>query len=66
MTPVGDDRLRGRWRRHVFAWHQAVDVFCELCGRPLPGRAWVAELDGEHVFCSVDCELLYRARRLAG
>ncbi len=35
-------------------------VACRLCGRPLFGRAWSAEMEGEsHDYCDPDCEALF-------
>ena len=38
----------------------AGQVACRLCGRPLFGRVWSAEVDGEPAdFCDPDCETLF-------
>ena len=57
----------GEWRTHTFAWWEAVNVYCDLCGRPLAGRAWVAVVEGEErTFCDSECVGLYRTHRIAG
>jgi ribosome-binding protein aMBF1 (putative translation factor) len=57
----------GKWKAHTFAWWESIDIYCELCGRPLPGRAWIAVVQGvERRFCDPDCAELFRTHRIAG
>lgn len=64
---MANERPSGEWRRRRLAWYEMPTVHCQVCGRPLPGRVWVATGDGaERVFCGPDCELLWRARTAAG
>ena len=49
----------GEWRTLSRDWNPAPAA-CQLCGRPLFGRVWSAEHDGERVeFCDPDCEALF-------
>jgi hypothetical protein len=51
----------GEWRRLEPDWIRPDAVACRLCGRPLFGRAWSAEADGERAdFCDAGCEQLFR------
>ncbi len=51
----------GEWHEHGSDWRGTGLVHCDLCGRPLPRRAWVADVNGERLrFCEPDCETLYR------
>jgi hypothetical protein len=55
----------GEWRRRTMAWWDPPDDHCALCGRPLAARFFAATVAGaEARFCSPDCEVLYRLRRL--
>ena len=51
----------GEWRTLRLDWARARrPVACRLCGRPLFGRVWSAEADGEPAdFCDPDCERLF-------
>ena len=61
---MATDLPTGEWRHHPLAWWEQPDTHCELCGRPLARRRFVASLGGADVsFCGPDCELLYRKRR---
>lgn len=43
-------------------WHDTNVTNCGLCGRLVPRRLWVTEVEGRQVgFCSEDCERLYRS-----
>jgi hypothetical protein len=49
------------WREHTVSWRATNLVYCDLCGRLLPRRAWTAVVEGElRRFCEPDCETLYR------
>lgn len=49
----------GEWRMPSGDWTRRVIIACRLCGRPLCGRVWSAELDGAQAdFCGPDCETL--------
>lgn len=49
----------GEWRMLAGDWSRPVSVACQLCGRPLFGRVWSAEVDGAQAnFCGPDCETL--------
>jgi hypothetical protein len=51
---------RGRWRDFARSWHDTNVVYCEVCGRLIPRRAWVFDgAAGEIAACSPDCEDLY-------
>jgi hypothetical protein len=55
----------GEWRDHVIDWRRDGGVHCELCGRLLPRRAWVVDVNGEsRRFCEPECEALYRELRV--
>jgi hypothetical protein len=57
------DEASGEWRRRTFAWYEMPDAHCELCGRPLGRRVWIAAaVAGELTFCEPACELLWRGR----
>jgi hypothetical protein len=57
----------GEWREHASVGPRAGEVHCDLCGRLLPRRAWLAEVNGEnHRFCDPECAALYREYRLPG
>ena len=51
----------GEWRTLTVDWGRPnAAVACRLCGRPLFGRAWSAEAEGETVdFCDPACEQLF-------
>jgi hypothetical protein len=50
------------WREIERRWHDTGVQNCTLCGRLIPRRVWIVEIDGaEFAFCSVDCEGLYRS-----
>ena len=50
------------WKELERRWHETGVQNCMLCGRLIPRRVWVVEIDGAEVaFCSVDCEGLYRS-----
>jgi hypothetical protein len=42
-------------------WYDTEVLNCELCGRLIPRRVWLAIDDGtRREFCSEECEDLYR------
>jgi hypothetical protein len=55
----------GEWREQRLEWTRPEwarpgQVACRLCGRPLFGRVWSAEVDGASAdFCEPDCEALF-------
>jgi hypothetical protein len=51
----------GEWRTLTVDWGRPnAAVACRLCGRPLFGRAWSAEGEGEDAdFCDPACEQLF-------
>jgi hypothetical protein len=51
----------GEWRQAEIGYLKPSRNYCDLCGQLIPGRYWVAEVEGaEHVFCSADHEQKYR------
>lgn len=52
----------GRWVEIQRAWHDTAVTNCALCGRLVPRRIWLVEIDGrEFPFCNEECEGLYRS-----
>jgi ribosomal protein L24E len=50
----------GRWEKPHLAWHETTMLNCALCGKIIPGKIWVTEVEGEtRYFCTPDCERLY-------
>lgn len=50
----------GDWRTLTVDWSRPSTVACHLCGRPLFGRVWRAELDeGSADFCDPGCETVF-------
>lgn len=50
----------GEWRRAEVPWYATGIMNCSLCGKMIPGQAWVAAHDGrEHLFCGPACEDLF-------
>lgn len=50
----------GHWEENPAAWYEQQMTYCNLCGRLVPKRQWVAEVEGEaNTFCSRECEGLY-------
>jgi hypothetical protein len=50
----------GEWRTLHLDWTRPVAVACRLCGRPLYGRVWSADVGGERPdFCEPECETLF-------
>jgi len=48
------------WETLGVDWIRPVQSACRLCGRPLFGRHWRAEAEGETAtFCDPDCEQLF-------
>jgi hypothetical protein len=51
----------GEWQETNKTWYQLQLVYCDLCGKVIPRRLWVVEIDGEQKrFCDERCEQLYR------
>lgn len=51
----------GGWHEVAPDWRRAAEAHCELCGRLLARRRWVAEVAGAaRAFCDPDCAELYR------
>ncbi len=51
----------GVWVRPPAALRDGPARACACCGRPLFGRAWRVQLDGEELeLCEPECERLYR------
>jgi hypothetical protein len=49
----------GEWRTLRLDPARPAAVACRLCGRPLFGRVWSAELAGGGDFCDPECERLF-------
>ena len=50
-----------QWEENTAKWYEQTMVYCTLCGRLIPKRFWVAEVEAQElVFCGPDCEQLYR------
>jgi hypothetical protein len=50
----------GEWRELQVDWSRPAQATCRLCGRPLFGRVWSAEAEGERAdFCDPGCESLF-------
>lgn len=42
----------GEWKRVELSYLKANRTACELCGQPLPGRYWQADVEGKvRIFC---------------
>lgn len=51
----------GKWRMLHLDWSRPPAVACRVCGRPLFGRVWSAEVGSERSdFCDPGCEALFR------
>lgn len=51
----------GHWVAKSRSWYDVSVINCRLCGKMIPGRMWVAEVDGEELFfCDPECEETYR------
>lgn len=47
----------GEWRKAEISYLKANRTHCELCGQPLPGRFWAAEVEERRrIFCSPEHE----------
>jgi hypothetical protein len=52
----------GKWIEIQRAWHDTAVTNCALCGRLVPRRIWLVEIDGRELpFCNEECEGLYRS-----
>ena len=50
----------GCWKDLDLPWHETNIMNCSLCGKMIPHRVWIVEVDDqEKEFCSPDCEQLY-------
>jgi hypothetical protein len=52
----------GRWQEMNLPWYETNILNCSLCGKMIPHRIWVVEMDGgeKKEFCSPECEQLYK------
>ena len=51
-----------RWIEHDAQWYEQRLVHCGCCGRLIAKHLLVADIDDERaIFCSEDCEDLYRS-----
>jgi ribosomal protein L24E len=51
----------GHWEKRNVEWWETNVINCSLCGQMIPRDIWVVEEDGEkRLFCSEECERLYR------
>jgi hypothetical protein len=49
------------WIELQSRWYDTDVLNCRLCGRLIPRRVWVADVEGARLeFCSEGCEELYR------
>jgi ribosomal protein L24E len=54
--------LTGTWVEIERPWHDTAVTQCALCGRLVPRRIWMVEIDGQSLpFCNDECEGLYRS-----
>jgi hypothetical protein len=52
----------GTWVEIQRTWHDTAVTNCTLCGRLVPRRIWMVEIDGQALpFCNEECEGLYRS-----
>lgn len=50
----------GRWEVLELPWYETNITNCSLCGKMIPHRMWIVEVDDEErKFCNSDCEQLY-------
>jgi hypothetical protein len=50
----------GEWGTNVISYLRPNRLHCELCGQPLAGRYWIAEIDqAPKAFCDPSHERLY-------
>jgi hypothetical protein len=50
----------GEWRHAETGYLKANRTYCELCGQLIPGRYWVADVEGdERAFCGPEHEEKY-------
>lgn len=51
----------GTWQETNRVWHQLESTYCDLCGKLIPRRLWIVEVNGARkTFCDEGCERLYR------
>lgn len=51
----------GEWQHAEMGYLRPNRLCCRLCGQPIAGRHWVADVDGErHAFCDPAHEETYR------
>ncbi len=54
--------MTGTWVEIERTWHDTAVTNCALCGRLVPRRIWMVEIDGQPLpFCNEECEGLYRS-----
>jgi hypothetical protein len=47
----------GSWRTEEIGYLKGSRKHCDLCGQLIPGRYWIAEVEGhERVFCAPEHE----------
>jgi endogenous inhibitor of DNA gyrase (YacG/DUF329 family) len=52
----------GEWREIKRSWHDTALTNCTLCGRLVPRKAWMVEIEAQALpFCNEECEALYRS-----
>ena len=52
----------GKWVEIQRSWHDTAVTNCTLCGRLVPRRIWMVEIDGQALpFCNEECEGLYQS-----
>jgi hypothetical protein len=52
----------GRWVESDAQWFELQMRYCESCGQIIPTRSWQVAIAGStRIFCSPDCESLYRS-----
>jgi endogenous inhibitor of DNA gyrase (YacG/DUF329 family) len=52
----------GEWVEIKRSWYDTTLTNCALCGRLVPRRMWLVEIDGKRLpFCDESCEELYRS-----
>ena len=49
----------GHWERLNRSWWDPKVVNCEMCGQMIPRDVWLSA--DNHLFCSVECDDLYRS-----
>lgn len=61
MKSLKEIRQMGFWRQKKDVWYEIKVVNCQLCGQMIPKNMWISEIEArEIVFCSPECENMYR------